>query len=137
MNKPTDALKDATTLVIRRSFDTDIESLFKALTDAQAMAEWFGPGKVKVRHAESDLRPGGKWVLEMVGEDGGEHNVSGEYVEIDAPRKVVFTWVWATSPDQVSQVTYALSPGTDGNTTLTLTHERLRYPAVQRRWPSA
>lgn len=124
MNRPVTATKDDTTLVIRRSFDTDIETLFRALTDPEALKEWFGPGETRAHHAESDLRVGGRWALAIIGENAEEHYVSGEYVEIDAPRKVVFTWAWRSTPDRVSQVTYALSPAGEGRTTLTLTHER-------------
>jgi uncharacterized protein YndB with AHSA1/START domain len=126
-----DDTKDDTTLVIRRSFDTDAKTLFQALTDPEALKDWFGPGTAKVHHAESDLRVGGKWAIEMTGDDCEEHNVLGEYVELDAPRKVVLTWAWRSTPDQVSQVTYALSPAGDGRTTLTLTHERLANAEIR------
>lgn len=122
MNAP---VKDDTRLVIRRSFDTDPETLFRALTDPEALKDWFGPGSAKVHHAESDLRVGGKWAIEMTGDNCEEHSVSGEYVELDPPRKAVFTWAWRSTPDRISQVTYLLSPAGAGRTTLTLTHERL------------
>lgn len=131
MNKESSAFEGDTTLVIRRSFDAEIETLFRALTDPAALMEWFGPGTAKVHHAESDLRVGGKWAIEMIGDNCEECNVSGEYVELDAPRKVVFTWAWRSTPDQVSQVTYALSPAGKGRTTLTLTHERLANAEVR------
>lgn len=122
---------DDTRLVIRRSYDADTETLFRALTDPEALKEWFGPGSAKVHHAESDLRVGGKWAIEMIGDNCEEHNVSGEYVEVDAPRKVAFTWAWRSTPERVSQVTYALSPASEGRTTLTLTHERLHNAEVR------
>jgi uncharacterized protein YndB with AHSA1/START domain len=125
MNLPTTSTPDATTLMIQRSFEADIETLFSALTDPKALMEWFGPEAANVHHATSDLRVGGKWTIEMIGDNCEEHNVSGEYVEVDAPNKVVFTWAWRSTPDRVSQVTYALSADGGGRTTLTLTHERL------------
>ncbi|HUS53872.1 MAG TPA: SRPBCC domain-containing protein [Thermohalobaculum sp.] len=132
MNMPaTNGTTDDTTLMIRRSYDADAATLFRALTDPEAIKEWFGPGVAKVRHASSDLRVGGKWAIEMIGDNCEEHNVSGEYVEIDAPRKVVFTWAWRSTPDKVSQVTYALSPAGEGRTNLTLTHERLANAEVR------
>ena len=122
---------DDTTLMIRRSYDTDAATLFRALTDPEALKEWFGPGAAKVHHASSDLRVGGKWAIEMTGDNCEEHNISGEYIEIDAPRKVVFTWAWRSTPDRVSQVTFALSPAGEGRTTLTLTHERLHNAEIR------
>jgi uncharacterized protein YndB with AHSA1/START domain len=46
---------------------------------------------------------------------------------------VVFTWAWRSTPDRVSQVTYALKPESPGRTTLTLTHERLASAEVRDR----
>jgi len=129
MNEETGAIKDDTTLVIRRSFDADAETLFRALTDPEALKGWFGPGNAKVHHATSDLRVGGKWAIEMIGDNCEEHDVSGEFVEFDAPRKVVFTWAWRSTPERVSQVTYALNPAGDGRTTLT--HERLANAEIR------
>jgi uncharacterized protein YndB with AHSA1/START domain len=132
MNMPvTSRPTDDTTLMIRRSYDADAATLFRALTDPEALKEWFGPGTAKVHHASSDLRVGGKWAIEMTGDNCEEHYISGEYVEIDAPRKVVFTWAWRSTPDRVSQVTYALSPASEGRTTLTLTHERLHNAEIR------
>ncbi len=132
----TTAGKDETTLVIRRSFDADMETLFRALTDPQALKDWFGPGAARVNHATSDLRVGGKWAIGMTGGDGEAHDVSGEYVEIDVPRKIVFTWAWRSTPDRVSRVTYTLAPEGAGRTRLTLTHERLADATVRDRHES-
>ena len=122
---PNDTDRDPTTLVIRRSFDASIETLFDALTNPQALKDWFGPGGAKVYGTSSDLRVGGKWAIEMTGDNCEEHNVTGEYVEVDPPHKVVFTWAWRSMPDRVSLVTYALKSDGAERTTLTLTHERL------------
>ena len=125
MNAPVTEMKDATTLMIRRTYDADVETLFDALTGAEGITGWFGPGTFKVTNCESDVRVGGKWFIEMLNAEGNTHNVGGEYVAVDAPNSVVFTWAWKWEPDEVSQVTYRLSPAEDGKTTLTLIHERL------------
>lgn len=125
MEAPVTTMPDAATLMIRRTFNVGMETLFDALTRADAIMHWFGPGDFRVAHAESDLRVGGSWLIEMVSPDGNPHNVGGEYLEIDAPRSVVFTWAWANEPTEVSQVAYALSPVDEATTTLTLTHTRL------------
>ena len=116
---------DATTLMLRRTFATDMERLFDALTQAEAIREWFGPGPFKVTHAASDLRVGGAWVIEMQSPEGNAHNVGGEYVEIDRPRSVRFTWAWQFEPNEISEVTYRLSPIDETSTLFTLIHTRL------------
>ena len=61
----------------------------------------------------------------MVGNETGEmHKLSGEFVEVNAPNWVSFTWCWYTTPDRVSLVSYRLSSTDDGRTNLILTHER-------------
>ncbi|MEM7060022.1 MAG: SRPBCC domain-containing protein [Pseudomonadota bacterium] len=113
-----------TYLTIKRTFDADIQTVWRALTDPQAWMHWFGAKMASTNHTEADLRPGGKWAIRMTGNDSGEaHNVSGEFVEVDEPTFVSFTWAWYTTPENVSLVSYRLKA--DGETTtLTLTHER-------------
>ncbi len=60
------------------------ETVFEFFTDPDKMILWKG------READLDPRPGGIYRVEM-----GEMIVArGEYVEIDAPSRVVFTWGW-------------------------------------------
>ena len=125
MNAPVTEMQGETALMIRRTFDTDKETLFRALTSAEGITGWFGPGTFKVINCQSDLRVGGAWFIEMVNAEGNTHHVGGEYLSIDAPNSVVFTWAWKWEPDEISQVTYRLGSNEGGETTLTLTHEKL------------
>ena len=103
--------------------------------DIYGKAEFLNPGQsvqdraalytIKDATAKGDLRPGGKWVIEMTNAEGKSHNVGGEYVEVDRPSSVRFTWAWHFEPEEVSEVTYRLSPVTDTSTQLTLIHTRL------------
>lgn len=124
MNDAWTTMPDATTLVIRRTFDASMPALFDALTNPSAIREWFGPGPFRVANAAADLRVGGAWVIEMVSPEGKPHNVGGEYLEVDPPNGVSFTWAWENEPSEVSHVSYALFPA-DNGTTLMLTHSRL------------
>ena len=119
MSAPIVDKPDQATLMIRRSFDADMATLWQALTDPQAWLHWFGGGHAAPIAASADLRPGGAWRIEM------RHIVEGEYLEVEAPHRVSFTWAWYTTPGRVSRVTYTLTPGQrDGQTPLTLRHER-------------
>lgn len=129
MNDAT-TMPDDTTLMIRRTFDADMKTLFAALTDPAAIGEWFCPGTFRVARAEGDLRVGGSWVIEMISPEGNARNVGGEYLAIDPPNSVSFTWAWQNEPAEVSHVEYRLSPA-DAGTTLTLIHTRL--PSVESR----
>ena len=53
------------------------------------MSQWWGEkGLYRVTENHSDLRPGGKWSSA----DGKPFSVDGEYLEIDRPRLLVYTW---------------------------------------------
>ena len=127
MNAPMIDKPDATTLMIRRTFDADIQTLWQALTVPEAWTRWFGGGHATPVATDADLRVGGAWRIEMRGnETGNQFVLSGTYSEVDPPRRLVFSWAWSSAPDHVSQVTYALSQGESADqTTLILTHERL------------
>jgi uncharacterized protein YndB with AHSA1/START domain len=55
--------------------------------------------------------------------------VCGTYVEIDRPRKLVFTWIGPLTNNVNTLVTVELNPLGD-ETDLVLTHERLPTPAI-------
>lgn len=69
------------------------DRVFQALTDPNQMPQWWGQkGMYRVTECKSDLRPGGKWSSLGVGADGTSFRVDGEYLEIDRPRLLVYTW---------------------------------------------
>src|SRR6266508_6952237 len=61
------------------------EILFEFFVATEKMRRWKGSS------AELDPRPGGTY---RVGGIAGGATVVGEFVEIDPPRRVVFTWGW-------------------------------------------
>ena len=69
------------------------ERVFQALTDPAQVSFWWGAkGLYRITEYKADVRPGGKWVSVGVGADGKSFQVDGEYVEIDRPRLIVYTW---------------------------------------------
>ncbi|MEM7423105.1 MAG: SRPBCC domain-containing protein [Pseudomonadota bacterium] len=125
MNAPVTEMTGQTSLMIKRVFQANIDTLFKALTAPDAIMHWMGAKMAKPAEVAVDLRVGGAYEINMIGHDGSTYNVSGEYLEIDAPTRVSFTWAWQSSPDRVSRVTYVLTPLDSEQTRLTLTHEKL------------
>ena len=63
--------------------------VFAFFTDPERYRQWKGTG------AELDPRPGGIYRVEM----GVNGWVSGEYVLVDPPHRIVFTWGWEHNPD--------------------------------------
>ena len=74
-------------------------------------------------HAELDLRVGGRYHIVFHTRDGEDHDVSGVYQEVDAPRRLVFSWAWKSTPERVSRVSIDLH-AVDGGTELRFRHDR-------------
>jgi uncharacterized protein YndB with AHSA1/START domain len=94
------------------------ETIFPFFTDADRMVQWKGTA------ADLDPRPGGRYEVKM----NPQAIVRGEYVEIDPPKRVVFTWGWEGEgmpvPPGASRVAIDLIP--QGPATLVrLTHSDL------------
>jgi uncharacterized protein YndB with AHSA1/START domain len=67
---------------------------------------WFGPaGTQRVLQAETDVRVGGAYQVGFVTADGGEHYASGRYQEVEPHRRLVFTWAWRDTPQEISLIT--------------------------------
>jgi uncharacterized protein YndB with AHSA1/START domain len=106
-------------LVVERVIRATPDEVFDAWTTPSRMAAWMSP--IGAAEAEVDLRVGGSFRVVMV-EARIEH--TGEYLEIDPPRRLVFTWVSPFTGGESSVVTVELHPHEDG-TRVVLTHERL------------
>jgi uncharacterized protein YndB with AHSA1/START domain len=109
-------------LEIRRRLAAPATEVFKWWTDADRLQEWMSPiGTVK---AEVDLRVGGVLRIVMRHEATVIEHV-GEYIEIDPPRRLVFTWASPFTGTQPSLVTVELEPEGENATKLHLVHSRL------------
>lgn len=106
---------------VRRRLPAPVEDVFRWWTETERLREWMSPvGTVEV---EVDLRVGGDFRIVMRGEGMAiEH--TGEYLEIDPPRRLVFTWLSRYTGTEPSLVTVELMPH-EGATELKLIHERL------------
>ncbi|MEX0984889.1 MAG: SRPBCC domain-containing protein [Actinomycetota bacterium] len=104
-------------LEVERYMAATPDEVFAFLTDAARYTKWMG------RAAELDPRPGGIYRVEM-----SEGVVAlGEYVEVDPPVRIVFTWGWVGSadvPPGSTTVEIALEAA-EGGTSLHLRHSGL------------
>ncbi len=117
------------TLTVTRTIAAPPERVFDAWLDPDMLMRFMlpGPGMTTPR-ATTDAREGGRFDLIMKnGDDEMPHG--GVYLEIDRPRRLVFSW---ESPFSVegSTVTLDFRPEGDG-TLVTLTH--IRFPNQESR----
>ena len=107
------------------------EAVFRALTDPAEVVKWWGAeGVYRTERFESDLRPGGKWMSYIAAPEGSEmsdmrtpepQTVGGEYITIDPPRLLEFTWSPSWDAFQVTRVRYEIEPTATGSR-LTVIH---------------
>jgi uncharacterized protein YndB with AHSA1/START domain len=118
-------LETRPSLVLHRKFPVAPEKVWRAWTDPQALARWWGPGgNDPVSLAELDLRVGGRFRIVFGGPEGREHECAGVYKEVVPNRKLVFSWCWPrTTPDRVSQIT-VLFRAEGGGTDMEFRHEQ-------------
>lgn len=114
-------------LRIERLLPAPVEEVFAAWTDPEHMALWLSPvGRAEV---ENDLLVTGRFRVLMVGEDTRiEH--TGEYLEIDPPHRLSFTWKSPYTGSDPSVVTVELAPEGE-QTRLVLVHQHLPYDQVE------
>jgi len=71
------------------------ERVFQALTDPSQLLHWWGQkGMYHCTSWTTDVRVGGRWHSEGVNDaDGSPFHVGGEYLEVDPPRLLAYSWV--------------------------------------------
>ena len=99
------------------------ETVWELLADPRQAVRWMG------QSATFDLRRGGRYRVEVI-----PGNVaSGEFVEIDPPRRLVYTWGWETGrasasvPPGTTTLVFELEPRGEG-TLLRFSHRDLPNP---------
>jgi uncharacterized protein YndB with AHSA1/START domain len=108
---------DADVVEVSVHVEAQPETVFPYFTDPERYVQWMGA------RATLEPVPGGSYCVRM--KDGVE--VCGEFVEIDPPRRLVFTWGWLGDPAVApgsTRVVVTLEPE-GGGTRVILRHHGL------------
>jgi uncharacterized protein YndB with AHSA1/START domain len=80
-------------------------AVFEALTDPQQLPQWWGPHHFTTPRIDLDLHVGGRYRFAMQPPEGDLFHLQGEFLEIDAPRRLAYTFRWEEpDPDDVDTV---------------------------------
>lgn len=105
-------------LIIERSYNASIESVWKAITDKEQMKEWYFDLE------EFKAEKGFKFQF-----TGGDENVQYlhqcEVILAEPPNKLSYSWAYPEHNDGYSIVTWELFEEAEKKTRLKLTHEGL------------
>lgn len=74
-------------VAIEREIEIDAspETVWEFLVDPEKALRWWGQA------IEFDARPGGAYTIEVT----RTHTASGQFLELDPPRRLVYSWGWA------------------------------------------
>ncbi len=97
------------------------ERVFRALTSEEVTQWWGSPELYRTTQWTGDLRVGGAWLTRGVSADGMPFSVGGEFLEIDAPRRLVMTWKPDWDGGSSTTISYELQT-IPGGTRLTVRH---------------
>jgi uncharacterized protein YndB with AHSA1/START domain len=116
-----DATTDTTAVEREIAIDATPETVWDFLVDPEKATRWMGST------AALDARPGGEYRVDVI----AGHVASGEFVEVDRPRRLVHTFGWEPEggeanpvPPGGSTIEIELEPNGDG-TTLRFRHHGL------------
>lgn len=116
-------------LVLERPLPAPPDRVFDAWVNPETLVKWWGPEGFSTPELSLDVSTHGKWRTVMRSPDGERHIVSGVYLAIDRPARLVFSWGWENedgSAGHESEVELTLRAAGSG-THLKLIHRRLEH----------
>ncbi len=85
---------DGRVLIVSRIIAAPRRLVFKAWTEPEHVARWWGPQGFVTTFCEMDIRVGGRYRLCMRSPEGKDYWKQGVYREIVPPERIVFTFAW-------------------------------------------
>lgn len=102
-------------IIMSRVFDAPRDVVFRAATDPQLIAKWWGPRQYETIIDHADVRSGGSWRFLHRDTEGNEHGFKGIFHAVVAPEQVVQTFEYEGAPGHVALETLTLEE-VDGKT---------------------
>jgi uncharacterized protein YndB with AHSA1/START domain len=120
----------APVLVVRRQIAAPREQVFEAWLDSESLAQWMRPGDCTATTVTLDPRVGGGFRIVMHGPTHGAVEHHGEYLAIEPPTLLSFTWISRPTENRATVVTIEFHERGAG-TELVLTHRGLPPKAME------
>jgi uncharacterized protein YndB with AHSA1/START domain len=118
-NATTFALPSDREIALERVFDAPRELVFRACVDRSLIPRWWGPRRLTTAVDVLDVKPGGAWRFIQHDAAGNEYAFHGEYREVGAPDRLVYTFEFEGMPGHVILETVTFEEH-DGRTTMTV-----------------
>jgi uncharacterized protein YndB with AHSA1/START domain len=113
-------------LVITREVDAPRALVWKAWSDPELFARWWGPKGFTSPGNRTDFRPGGDYLWVMRSPEGQDFYSTGVFREISPPERLVYTDSFADERGNVvSAAHYGMDPNFPLETVVTVTLDDL------------
>jgi uncharacterized protein YndB with AHSA1/START domain len=96
-------LPSDTEIVMEREFDAPPALVFRAYTEPELLVQWWGLREARTVIDRNELRPGGQWRWVIVMPDGIDVPFRGEYLAVEPPNRLSFTFEWEGLPGHISE----------------------------------
>ena len=119
--------------VINRSFQTPLQTMFEMWSDPKHFSKWLAPAGSSMTFLKADIRPGGATFYMMT---DGNNKMYGraDYLEIEAPRRLVYTQRFCDEQERVTRHPLAPTWPETMLTTVTLAEEGPEQTRVTVEW---
>ena len=109
-------------LQMKRILRAPVSAVFRACTEPEELAKWWGPRGFSTPAIQLDLRVGGRYRFAMQPPEGNLFHLTGEFREVDPPSRLVYTFVWEPpDPDDRGTLVTLSFREVDGSTEVDFT----------------
>jgi len=109
-------------LEMSRRLGGSSERVFRAMTEPERLAAWWGPAGFTTPEVSLEARVGGRYRLGMQPPGGDLFHLAGEFLVVQRPQRLVYTFVWEEpDPDDRETVVELSLAEVHGTTDLTVT----------------
>ena len=110
-----------TSAIVQRVLPAPPEVVFDEWLDRDALVEFMSPDPARASRVECEPWVGGRYLIEMVNDDSITR-MTGEYLELDRPRRLRFSWRSDSHGGFDSEVTVSFEPTGNDETLMTIDH---------------
>ncbi|MDB5296127.1 MAG: activator of Hsp90 ATPase 1 family protein [Phycisphaerales bacterium] len=121
--------------VVERTFDAPRDLVFRAWTEPDRLAAWFGPRGMPTRTARFDLRPGGTYLYAMAVPGGAEWWGRWVFREVVPPERVAFVASFSDPEGGVTRAPFAADWPLETLSTVTFAEHAGRTTVTMRGLP--
>ena len=97
-------------LVIERQLKAPLPRVWRCWTEPDLFRQWYAPAPFTLSAVEMELRPGGRFFMEMAGPDGQKMPNEGSFLLVEPQSKIVFTDLMTQDFSPVEKVSDDFGP---------------------------